>query len=367
MSRPDPSNVLSGERAIQNTGSRPRVCAVICTYNRRELLLECLDALAIQTVPLARVIIVDNGSTDGTLAAVASSAAARQLDIGYIELAENIGSAGGFAEAITQAIDEEYDWLWVLDNDCMPYPDALATLLDSPKAASADTVALCTATRSVHGHFQTEYRGLYRKGKPAPLGDDVYERPAVKVDYAGFAGLLVRAHVARKVGPPKAEFFLWVDDLEWCLRLTRHGSIWLVPGSIILHKDGNPQIPHSRVANLRRALRGMPDSEVWKHIYCFRNMSWIRMQYEREGRIGFARHLAAHWFRVLVFDRHKWRRLRWYLDYGLAGRHSEFRNAPPEMWTTRGGSPGGYEAVRAASVPSVTGKRLRGPFAPTGE
>lgn len=342
--------------------STDTVCAVICTWNRRDLLLECLHALASQTHALARVIIVDNGSTDGTLAAIAEDRALEPLNIGYIEMAENTGASGGFAEAVTQATTERYDWLWVIDNDCMPEPEALAILLNSPQAADESTVALCTATKSVDGHFQTEYRGLYRDGRPMPLGEDAYTQDAVKLDHAAFAGLLVRGTTAALVGPPKAEFFLWAEDLEWCIRLGQHGNLWLIPASVILHKDGNPQIPHSRLANFRRALRAQPDSQIWKHIYCFRNMCWIRRHYHQQTLGGFAKYLTLHWGRVLLFDPHKLRRMRWYLEYGLAGRRGEFHNTPPAVWVQSAGRPGGARRIRTA--PEVVTRRVRGPFSP---
>src|SRR5581483_7576975 len=152
---------------------------------------------------------------------------------------------------------------------------------------------------------------------------------------------------------------------EWCIRLATRGQIWLIPAAEVLHKDGNPQIPHGLLSHLKRSLRGLPDSEIWKHIYAFRNMSWVRRHHYGQGRAGFARYLAQHWFRVLLFDRrHKLRRMRWYLEYGLAGRRSEFRNCPPEIWITQAGAPGGERAIREASNPGVQLRRVRGPFDP---
>jgi rhamnopyranosyl-N-acetylglucosaminyl-diphospho-decaprenol beta-1,3/1,4-galactofuranosyltransferase len=350
--------------------SAPKVCAVVVTYNRKELLVECLEALARQTLPLGRVIVVDNASTDGTLAAVAESEAAGALDLGYIAMADNVGDSGGFAEGIGEALSErQHEWLWILDDDAIPEPDALAAMLEAPQARAPGTAAMCAAMRSVSGHWQTEHRGHYRKGRPLPLVAREYERSAVEVDFAGYAGLLVRRDAAEAAGLPKSEFFIWVGDLEWCLRLRRRGAIWLIPGSAIVHKDENPQVPVGRFAPLseiRRSLRRMSDTEIWRHVYCFRNMSWIRKTYDGERLPGFAWHLSWHWARVLLNDRRKLRRMRWYLEYGLAGRRGEFRNCPPRVWIEHASAPDGYAAVREASVPfSPGGKRLRGPFDPT--
>lgn len=351
--------------------SAPKVCAVVVTYNRRELLIECLEALARQTLPVGRVIIVDNASTDGTLAAVAECEAAGALNIGYIAMEDNVGDSGGFAVGIDEALSEgRCEWLWILDDDAIAEPDALATMLEAPQARAPETAAMCTAMRSVDGHWQTEHRGRYRRGRPLPLAAGEYSRGAVEIDFAGYAGLLVRRDAAEAAGLPKSEFFIWVGDLEWCLRLRRRGTLWLIPESTIVHKDQNPQVPvgrFARLAELRRSFRGMPDVEIWRHIYCFRNMSWIRRTYDGERLPGFVSHLAQHWARVLLTDRRKLRRMRWYLEYGLAGRRGEFRNCPPGVWVEHASAPDGYAAVRRASAPAddAGDKRLRGPFDPT--
>ncbi|MGH3706150.1 MAG: glycosyltransferase, partial [Agromyces sp.] len=106
----------------------PRVVAVVVAYNRRDLLVEVLEALAVQRHPLARVVVVDNASTDDS--ADVARAAGDLVDL--VSLPRNTGGAGGFAAGMAVALDRhEPDWLWLMDDDTVPTPDALAALLEA--------------------------------------------------------------------------------------------------------------------------------------------------------------------------------------------------------------------------------------------
>ena len=114
---------------------------------------ECLDSLLGQSRPPDAVFIVDNHSTDGTydhllgrglISAVGDSQGIgrtvrsvpvpghgdRRLDVHYVRLSENSGGAGGFHEGMKQAIEAGFDWLWLMDDDVLVAPDALAVLVE---------------------------------------------------------------------------------------------------------------------------------------------------------------------------------------------------------------------------------------------
>jgi GT2 family glycosyltransferase len=90
-----------------------RVCAVVVTYNRRDLLRECLVSLQAQTHVPDTILVVNNASTDGT--AQMLSAEFAQLEV--LTLAENVGGAGGFHAGMKWAYEQGYDWLWLMDDD----------------------------------------------------------------------------------------------------------------------------------------------------------------------------------------------------------------------------------------------------------
>lgn len=88
-----------------------KVAAVVVTYNRKELLRECLQALLNQTRPLDEIIVVDNASTDGTDQMIPEEFP----QITHVRLPENIGGAGGFHEGMKLAYEKGHDWIWVMD------------------------------------------------------------------------------------------------------------------------------------------------------------------------------------------------------------------------------------------------------------
>src|SRR3954453_22106735 len=90
-----------------------RVDAVVVTYNRKALLVECLRALLAQTSPLAAIHVVDNASPDGTRELRADEDLPARGVSPRLEV--NGGSSGGFAHGIAAAREGDGDWLWVMD------------------------------------------------------------------------------------------------------------------------------------------------------------------------------------------------------------------------------------------------------------
>ena len=102
-----------------------RIAAIVVTYNRKDLLLQCLDRLLTQKGADCDVLVVDNASTDGTEQAVSQLKNPR---IFYRNTGANLGGAGGFNFGMRWAVEAGYDYLWIMDDDTLPNPDALAEL-----------------------------------------------------------------------------------------------------------------------------------------------------------------------------------------------------------------------------------------------
>src|ERR1700733_3456263 len=98
---------------------KSRVAVGIVTYNRLEMLQECLAAVKQQTVPADEVIVVDNDSTDGThewLSNVTGITVVRQ---------GNLGAAGGFSRVMREGYTSGHDWILCIDDDVMLCPATL--------------------------------------------------------------------------------------------------------------------------------------------------------------------------------------------------------------------------------------------------
>lgn len=125
------------------------VCAVVVTYNRKKLFLECLEALRKQTRPIQGIYLIDNASTDGTPELLLKEGYIKELPpenltgpwekkfeiknlsdgqfikFYYVRMYKNTGGAGGFYEGVKRAYEKGYDWLWLMDDDAESKEDAL--------------------------------------------------------------------------------------------------------------------------------------------------------------------------------------------------------------------------------------------------
>jgi len=212
-------------------GGAGRVTAVVVTYNRRELLLESLAALCAQSRPPDEVIVVDNASTDGSAAAVRARFPAARLAV----LDRNTGGAGGFAYGLALALAGPAELVWLMDDDSVPEPGALAALL--------------AARDHQPGTALIASRVVWTDGRPHPMNTPRAKPFATKAERAAaaaagctairsasFVSILVDAAVCRERGLPQADYFLWNDDFEFTTRLLRGRVGWLCPASVVVHK-----------------------------------------------------------------------------------------------------------------------------------
>lgn len=101
------------------------IIAVVVTYNRIELLKRNIRCLQ-QNKPVSSIIIVNNGSTDGTTEWLAS-----QKELTVINQ-PNVGGAGGFYTGIQHAYNAHADWIWCMDDDVFPRVGAWRTCYGMP-------------------------------------------------------------------------------------------------------------------------------------------------------------------------------------------------------------------------------------------
>jgi GT2 family glycosyltransferase len=209
-----------------------RVAAVVVTYNRRELLAECLDAIAAQTSPPARVIVVDNASTDGTPELLAG-----RTDVEEVALARNTGGAGGFSAGIAAARTGDTEAIWLLDDDTVPEPDALAELLRARDDYPGPRPAV-VASRVVWTDGRDHPMNTPRT-RPRATRSDVDAAASVggrPIRSASFVSILLDREAVEAVGLPVAAYFLWNDDFEYTSRLLRDRPGLAVPTSVVVHK-----------------------------------------------------------------------------------------------------------------------------------
>jgi len=210
------------------------VTAVVVTYNRRELLIEALDAVHAQSRAPDAVIVVDNASTDGTAAAVRT----RYPGVRLAELRHNTGGAGGFAYGIALALASGADLVWLMDDDTVPGPDALRAMLEARGSYPGDGVPALIASRVLwtdgRAHPMNTPRARPFAGKPERRA--AAAAGCLPIRSASFVSILVDAGECRRRGLPQADYFLWNDDFEFTTRLLRGNTGLLCPASVVVHK-----------------------------------------------------------------------------------------------------------------------------------
>ena len=209
----------------------PRVVAVVVAYNRRDLLLEVLGALARQDTMLERIVVVDNASTDDSAAVAA--AAGPLIDLHVLE--RNTGGAGGFAAGLAIALERHApDWVWMMDDDTIPTASALSELLAA--VSGTDTVVAGSRVIWTDG---TDHPMNTPRQKPfvsRAEREAAARRGLLAVRSSSFVSMLARADVVRSEGLPLADYFIWNDDFEYSTRLLRGRRGVFVPGSVVVHK-----------------------------------------------------------------------------------------------------------------------------------
>ncbi|TPW77235.1 glycosyltransferase family 2 protein [Schumannella soli] len=209
-----------------------RVVAVVVAYNRAALLVEALEGLLGQTRPLDSIVVVDNASDDDTAAVVGRVAPDAEL----VRLTRNTGGAGGFAVGTAVAVLREHaDLVWLMDDDTVPTPTALAELLDArdrhpdPLAVLASRVVWTDGRDHPMNVPRARPLGGRRRRAAEAVG-------LMAVRSASFVSFMVDARVVRRLGLPIAEYFIWNDDFEYSTRLLRRGDGVYVPRSVVVHK-----------------------------------------------------------------------------------------------------------------------------------
>ena len=214
-----------------NTNS---VCAVVVTYNRLEFLKEGIRGILDQTTPPDKIIIVNNGSTDGT------DAYLKTLHQPQIEIVtqENLGGAGGFHTGIKKAYEAGYEWIWVMDDDVEPFKDCLENLLKYKELSQCiHPLRIFSDNNEV---FKWEHYFDYRICMPVLHHNISLEnKDFCYVNTACFEGMLIHRDLVEKIGFPNKEYFIAGDDTEYGILANLHTNVMYTKTAAMYRKRAN--------------------------------------------------------------------------------------------------------------------------------
>jgi len=190
-----------------------KVLNVIVTYNRLNDLKVCVQNVKAQTYKNLDILVVNNGSTDGT-----TEYLAEQTDIKVINQ-DNLGGAGGFYAGMKYMMDNGYNWLWMMDDDGVPDSKQLEKLLAFNEKTGYVFLNALVIDKNDHKKFAfgplNGHRYIYVDEVTGNEDFDVMIHP--------FNGTFIKRDVIEKIGFIKKECFIWGDEQEYTARARRAG------------------------------------------------------------------------------------------------------------------------------------------------
>lgn len=239
-----------------------KIVAVVVTYNRKELLEENIKALLSQAYSDFDIFIVDNASTDGTKEIVQKYESEK---LKYINTGANLGGAGGFNFGIRQAIEQGYEYCWLMDDDTIPTKTALESLTKKAKYLKdefsflgslvkwTDNKSICKMNVQI-----IDKNWLYEYEK--------FEEGLINVERSSFVSCYINLNVAKQVGLPITKFFIYGDDWEYTIRLGKVKKGYLDFESVVIHKMKE---------NVTADIVTIPNQRINRCYYNFRNTFYI--------------------------------------------------------------------------------------------
>jgi GT2 family glycosyltransferase len=249
-----------------------KISAMVLTYNRKETLSRCLSAVLAQREPPDEILVLDNGSTDGTVEHLRDSGVLDHIVL--YRLAENAGPAAGIDLLFHISMERGADWMWFLDDDTIPGASALSEL----KAAYSENFA----TPEELGFLRSFV--VFPDGSPydlppvdlrhapgrSPSWADRLDAGLVRVRWCQLNSIFVPRGTILRIGHISPAFYFSGEDTDFTLRVTD-----VLPGYIV----GKSRATHLLAITGAYSARSEPDPRriAWGK-YHYRNQVYLRLR-----------------------------------------------------------------------------------------
>ena len=240
--------------------------AIVVTYNRMNLLKECIEAL--NKNKNLDILIIDNASTDGTKELVEKYVSDT---LRYVNTGENLGGAGGFNFGIKEALkNEDYKYLWLMDDDTIVQEDSLDKLVEKAKELNNEFSFLSSIALWKDGNLCK--MNIQKLSEKTLEQYKMIEKGVIFADYASFVSCFINVDSIKNVGLPIKDFFIYGDDMEYTMRLNTDKPGFVVPTSIVVHK-----MKENDGINIVDADK----TRIDRYFYNFRNLLYIYKKYDK--------------------------------------------------------------------------------------
>jgi GT2 family glycosyltransferase len=288
-----------------------KILASVAMYNTT--VDRALAALARQTVPLDEILIVDNASPHGVGESLPPN-------VTVIRNAENLGTSGSTAAGLKYGLERGYEWVWVLDADTNPRPDALQWLCDLYRGlpeADKHQIGILGCSHILVPTQQILRGRRFTPGGPRPIhvAADV---ESYDCDAVIWAGSLYNLEAVSAVGFPRCgSAGVWEDlshdygDMEFSNRIRSAGYRILVHTRSLVEQP----IGHAKVLSIFGYSILSTNHAAWRRYLYFRNMVffWIHL-YPRKNwvtlSLWMAFRLSANTSKILIMEQDRPRKIR---------------------------------------------------------
>lgn len=215
------------------------VAIIVLNWNGYSHSLICLRSLSQVNYPNLKIILVDNGSVDGSVQKLKDEF----RDVTFLENQNNLGFTGGNNAGIEYALNQEFDHILLLNNDTTVMPDfleKLVSLLESyPQAGMVQPLILFEDNKNKIWSAGGKYNSF--NGNSITQGDrknvDNFSLTISELDWATGCCILVSSRLVKEIGLLQNSYFAYFEDVDWSLRARKAGyKILLQPESIIYHE-----------------------------------------------------------------------------------------------------------------------------------
>lgn len=223
-----------------NKLSDPLVYAIVLAWNHKEMTIECIESLLASRYLNMRLVVVDNGSTDGTSDVLSE----RFSEIEILRSSTNLGIAGGYNMGLKHAFNNGAEYILIANNDIIVDQMMLSNLVKALESIPGSGIAM----PKIYHYFGDQTRlwctGAYwRRFPPSVKMMGVNAKDSGRfskfreIEYAPSCCLLIRREVLEIVGYFDTGYFFYYDDWDFSVRTRKAGfSIWFIPNAKMWHK-----------------------------------------------------------------------------------------------------------------------------------